>query len=340
MNLQESITLAELKAGGPGSGCRGPNCGRPEGKMTPIQKQIWEKQAAPDPIHIDYPKITPKNAPAKSLSAPQKLYKDYAKKQALGPENMQKQFGHVAKTTDGTIIKEGDIVKLLKPDTLWNMKTGDVDRFPAGKLKGVVVNVLQKVGDNQAVKLNIMPPTKNHEADQFRYLPAQDLQLHKAAGPTTIETAPVKNSQILQQFKSVDGATVTYVKTPQTKDYTPRTIEQLASLPSRYKGQFQQIDKVIGAADNITRIYDSSKVPSTKWGVEGPATAASRPGATVFVDRYPNKIVVEERPYQKWGFRSRGPIQWTYDHPQKYLLQALGTLKKRYGISIPSKEDF
>src|ERR1700722_10116113 len=106
MNLLEAISFAglkEIEAGGPGSGCHGPHCGRPKG--------------------------------------------------------------------DGSKYHEKDIVKLLKPDSLWNTKTGNVDKFPAGKLKGVVVNVLPKIGDNpQMLKVNIMSPTKKHEADQFRYI--------------------------------------------------------------------------------------------------------------------------------------------------------------------------
>jgi hypothetical protein len=330
MNLQEAITLSELKAGGPGSGCRGSNCGRPLGSgKSQFEKELWKKTAAPIPVHVDYPKVSSKE---------KQLAKKFEKKQALGVEQMKQKFGHVAKTSDGTIVKEGDIVKLLKPDTLWNMKTGDVDKFPAGKLKGVIVNVLPKIGNNQSVKLNILPPTNKHEADQFRYLSTQDVKLHKAAGPTTIDTAPVPKSQIKQQYKSNDGAQVTIIKTsPEAKAYSPLDIKDLANRPSNYKGKFDQVEKVNGADQNITRVYDTSKVPSTSWGKEGAGTAAPRPGVTLWVHRYSDHVTIQEQRYQRWGYKAQGAIEWKYNN----IGQAFGMLKKRYGISIPlSKERF
>jgi hypothetical protein len=267
MNLIESILLSELKkppvfyrikAGGPGSGCHGSNCGRPP-------------------------------------------------------------------------LKEGDIVKIQKPISVWNQKTGNNDKYPIGT-KATVINVLPKIGT--AVQQISVQVKKYHDPTYFG---ANDVKLHKAAGPTTVETDPVPKSKIKQQFTSNDGAQVTIVKTPEQKEYDPKTIKDLANQSSRYKGQFEQIDKVNGLGGNITRMYDSSKVPSTAWGKDGPATAASRPGATVWVHRYSDHVTIEEQSYQKWGLRTRGMVQWKYNN----IGQAFGMLKKRYGISIPlSKERF
>ena len=37
MRLMELVAWREVMAGGPGSGCRGPNCGRPEGEQIQIK---------------------------------------------------------------------------------------------------------------------------------------------------------------------------------------------------------------------------------------------------------------------------------------------------------------
>jgi hypothetical protein len=261
MNLLEAILfsgLREIQAGGPGSGCHGPNCGRPK-------------------------------------------------------------------------INEGDIVKIQKPISVWNQKTGDNDTFKPGT-KATVLNVLPKVGTaDQMLSVQVK---RHHDAE---YMKMDDVKLHKAAGPSTVETEPVPKSKIKQQFLSNDGSTMTVVKSPEMKEYTPRTIQEMADQPSRYKGQFEKIEKVDGADNQTTRVYDTSKVPSTAWGREGAPTAAPRPGVTLWVHRYPDHVTVQEQPYQRWGQKVTGIIQWRYNNVGK----AFGMLKKRYGISIPlSKERF
>jgi hypothetical protein len=228
-------------------------------------------------------------------------------------------------------LKEGDIVKIQKPVTVWNQKTGNNDKYPSGT-KAIVLNVLPKIGTaDQQIAVQVK---KHHDPTYFG---ADDVKLHKAAGPTTVETEPVPKSKIKQQFTSNDGAQVTIIKSPQEKESDPTTIKDLANQSSRYKGQFEQIEKVAGADGQTTRVYDTSKVPSSAWGREGPSTAAPNAGVTLFVDRYHDHVTVEERSYQRWGFVSKGRIQWKYNN----IGQAFGMLKKRYGISIPlSKERF
>ena len=237
---------------------------------------------------------------------------------------------HTAKTGEGTTVKEGDVVKLKAPVTVWDQKSGNNKTFPPGT-KATILSVLPKVGTaDQMVGVQVKP---NHDPE---YMRAEDVSLHKAA-PATIPEAEIPKSKILQQFQSNDGATVTVLKTPQTRDYEPRTIQDLANQPSYYKGQFQRVEGVIVGPDRKTRLYDSSPVPASRWGREGPATAAYRPGQTVWVERFPDKVVVREQSYQRWGFKARGEIKWTY----KNVGAAFGMLKQRYGISIPlGKERF
>lgn len=329
MNLLQAISLSELKAGGPGSGCHGDNCGRPAGasKYAPNgDKKLWEKQQAPERLGIQYPMKDP------AAERAQLEHEALTHQSALA---LQQKYGSTAqaKTADGTNVKEGDTVKLLKPVTVWNMKTGNNDTYPPGT-KATVLHVLPKIGNaDQIISVQVK---RNHEAE---YVKANDVKLYKATGPTTVETEPVQKSRIKQQFTSNDGAQVTIVKSPQTRDSDPRTIQDLASQASRYKGQFSQIEKVSGADGQTTRVYDTSNIPSRAWRNEG-GSAPAKSGVTVWVHHYDDHVTVQEQSYLRWGQKAKGMITWTYDKPQKFLLQSVGMLKKRYGISIPSKETF
>jgi hypothetical protein len=227
-------------------------------------------------------------------------------------------------------MHEGDIVKIQKPVSVWNQKTGNNDKYGPGT-KATVLHVLPKIGS--APQILSIQVKKHHDPTYFS---VDDVKLHKSVGET-IDPKPVPKSQIKQSFTSNDGSQVTFVKSQQTRDYDPRTIKDLANQPSRFKGKFDQVEKVDGADNNITRIYDTSKVPSRAWGVEGAPTAAPRPGVTLWVHRYPDHVTVQEQSYLRWGQKARGMIEWKYNN----IGQAFGMLKKRYGISIPlSKERF
>jgi len=302
MNLVQAISFSELLAGGPGSGCHGPNCGRPKGGIENF------------PTGGAHPKLED-----------QRWAAWLTRQQMLSP--------NIAHTKDGKVIREGDIVKIQKPFVLWNEKTGNNDKFQPG-LKAKVMHILPKVGNvDQMLSLNVQK--KGHEDDRV-HMKIDDVKLHKSTGGT-IEPQPVPKSQVKQSFLSNDGSRVTIVRTPETREYNPRTIKDLANQPSRYKGQFEKIEKVNGADGNITRVYDTSKVPSGAWGRGGPSTAAPRPGVTLWVHRYSDHVTIQEQSYQRWGFKTAGRIEWQY----KNVGQAFGMLKRRYGISIPlSKERF
>jgi len=243
-----------------------------------------------------------------------------------GPTAPCPQCGHHGSTG----IHEGDIVRIQKPLTVWNQKTGNNDTYPVGK-RVTVINILPKIGT--ASQMIAVQAHKNHDPE---YMKMEDVKLHKSIGKT-IEPEPVPKSQVIQKFTSNDGSSMTYVKTPQTREYDPRTLKDLANQTSRYKGKFDQVEKVDGADGNITRLYDTSKVPSDAWGREGAPTAAPRPGVTLWVHRYSDHVTIQEQSYLRWGQKASGIISWTY----KNIGMAFGMLKKRYGISIPlSRERF
>lgn len=231
----------------------------------------------------------------------------------------------------------GDIVKLKKGDTLWNTKTGNIDKFPPG-LKAVVINVLPKIGSSdQMLKVTIQPPTKKHEADAMRYVKMDDVTLHSKGlinrAPKSVTFPVSKNDVIMRTTVTTDGAKLTWVKPQNEPEKDIQTLKAIAKEPSYFKGKFGLMDKVAGADGQTTRIYDTTKnVPASAWKKEGGA-AAAKSGVTVWVHRYADKVVVQEQQYQRWSTKSRGIMSFEY----KNVGKAFGMLKQRYGISIPLK---
>lgn len=233
-------------------------------------------------------------------------------------------------------IEEKDIVKLKKADSLWNTKTGNVDKFPPG-LKAVVINVLPKVGSqDQLVKVTIQPPTKKHEADAMRYLKMEDVELHTpGVGNRTPKSAtfPVQSNQVIMKTVTSDGAKLTWVKPQNEPEKELQTLKDISKEASYYKGKFGLVDKVAGADGQTTRIYDTTKnIPSSVLQREG-GSAISKAGVTVWVHRYSDKVVIQEQQYARYSQKTRGIMSFEY----KNIGSAFGMLKNRYGISIPLK---
>lgn len=339
MNLAQTISL--IQAFGTSEGVTKSWDTRGRGRHAPPKhakdvtdkewKKLWKKLPAPEPVHVDPYLVSKTKQQEKSL--PSKLFKKWEQKQEVGVKKMQQwKEQHIAKTAEGTTIKNGDTVRNKVPIRLWNEKYIRFDKFPPNT-KFTVINVLPKIGT--ADQMVSIAREKHQYAE---YVKVKDVELHKAVSPE-IDVQPVPKSQVKQQYTSSDGAKVTIVKSQETKEYTPKTIQELAKMPSKYKGQFEMVDKVTGADGNITRLYDSIRNVGKAWEQEGPS-AAYKSGQTVWVHRYSDKIIIQEQSYQKYGMKAKGRITWKYDKPQKFLLAALGMLKRRYGIKIPSKEKF
>jgi hypothetical protein len=288
MNLTQAI---DIYAGGPGSGCHGPHCGRP---------------------------------------------------------------------SSGKAIEPGDTVKLKVPVTLWNKKTGNNDKFAAGQ-KAVVVNVMPKIGTaDQMLKVNLVPPTKHHEAEE-QHVKMSDVEMHqsglthqinpgdapnqlpmytdKSFHPTVpawklYDLQPVPPSQVLKSFKTADGAKVTIIKTNDTPEKSVKTLQEMATTPSSYKGKFQEVLGTTGGVNHFTRIYDTQP--------DSFAHERTGNGAVVYVHQYPQgRTVIEEQTYTKY---SQKTSMTKFEYQAKPGKQAYGIsnqafkmLKQRYGISFKTR---
>lgn len=224
-----------------------------------------------------------------------------------------------------------DVVRLKVGDSLYNHKTGNIDKFGPGKLKGVVVHVLPKVGDNpQMVKVNILSPGKKHEQDNFRYLKMTDVELHKLGDRLQVQNVkPVPKSQVQIKFKTADGADVTWIRPHTEKEKDPETMKTISAKDHYLKGQFAQISMAKGIQDRpgysrVYRMYDTSGMP--KHLQKGS-------GATVWVDSYTQKgkikeVKISEQNYTTYSLKSRGLMVFSY----KNAAEGVGMLKTRYGI--------
>lgn len=238
--------------------------------------------------------------------------------------------GYVSKK--GHAIEEKDIVRLNKPDSLYNFKTGNVDKFESGKLKAVVVNVLPKVGDNpQMVKVNILSPGKKHEQDNFRYVKMSDIELHKLGSTEQVkDIKPVSKGKVLTKFKTADGATVTWIKpfTEGEKEVKDPTKEE-----HYLKGKFEQTESTKGLQDRpgyvrVTKIYDTTGYPSH---------FQKGSNATVYVNTYSRKgaiknVVIQEQNTTTYAQKTRF-LSFNY----KNAAAASGLLQSRYGITAKLK---
>lgn len=248
----------------------------------------------------------------------------YAGGQGSGPNAPCPQCG----PKHGNVgIKEGDVVKIKKPITVWNQKTGNNDTYHPGK-KVIVLNVLPKVGHaDQMISVQVH---KHHDAE---YMKMNDVELHKSVG-STIEPEEVQKSKIKVQYISNDGAQVTVVKTnPETKEYDPLTLQEMAQRASSFKGSFDRLEKVGNLPKEVAEEY----MPDRYEAHTSYIYDASKPngtGTTVWVHRYPDHVTVQEQHYMKYGHIDRPLITWRYDNVEK----ARKMLSKRYSIKVGHKE--
>ena len=260
--------------------------------------------------------------------------------QGSGPNAPCPQCGpHSGKGDKGHVIEEKDIVKLHTPDSLYNYKTGNVDKFGPG-LKAVVVNVLPKVGDNpQMVKVNILSPGKKHEQDNFRYMKLTDVSLHKLGSTEQVkDIKPVSKSKTLLKFKTSDGADVTIVKPHTEGEHDPKSLKELSMTPHYLKGNFSITESLKGLQDRpgytrVSKIYDTSGMPNY---------LQKGSNATVYVNTYSQKgaiknVVVQEQNTTTYSQKSKGVIEFSYKTSGKPgwnmgAAAAVGMLRQRYGI--------
>jgi len=331
MNLLEAISYSELriKAGGVGSGPNAPcpQCGPKSGKdkNTESGEKFKGPKGGKTPKPLGDVGFQPISG--KKPSGASKLYEKYKETQQKGTESMQ-HFKEHAPQTKGKPINEGDIVKTTKPMTVWNQKTGNNDTYPPGK-KVTVINILPKVG--QADQMISVQVSKHHDPD---YMKMNDVVLHKSVGGT-ITPEPVPTSKIKVQYTSNDGAQVTVVKSPKEPgEYEPKTLKEMASKPSPYKGTFEKLDKVTPVPKEIEEEYMPEKYEKHTTYIFDSETKESGTGVTVYVHRYPDRVTVQEQHYTRFSHIDKPLITWKYDNVEKARLM----LQKRYSIKIGHKE--
>jgi len=221
-------------------------------------------------------------------------------------------------------LEPGDIVTLKSPIKVWNQKTGNNDTFPAGT-KAKVVNILPKIGTaDQMISVNVH---KHHDAEYFKM---KDVELHKVGNKEQVEDIkPVRKGMIIAKFKTADGADVTWVRSKEEKESSPKTLKEISQTPHSMKGEFNLFDKIPGKQDRpgykrSTTVYDTTPLkPHMQQGK----------GAVLWVNTYSKKgaikeVVVQEQNHTTYGTKTRGMLSFSY----KNAAQAVGMLNTRYGI--------
>jgi hypothetical protein len=176
-----------LQGGGPGSGCKGDNCGRPKsafrgdkgrrikgptpanpGRTTagiPIPKTVKKPGGTPGALKVKSKDLENLTRPLNKMHRDSKL-KDY--KITTDPKGMKQWKDNLPTTTkerqfsvtrqrfetvehqkkvEQTTLLPKDIAKLTKPIEVWNPHTGDIEELKPGA-KVSVIRLEEKIGDN------------------------------------------------------------------------------------------------------------------------------------------------------------------------------------------------
>jgi hypothetical protein len=176
-----------IKAGGPGSGCKGDNCGRPRsafrgdkgrrikgptpanpGRTTagvPIPKTVKKSGGTPGALKVKSKDLENLTRPLNKMHRDSRL-RDY--KETTDPKGMkqwkdnlpkaatERQYSvtkgkfekvSVPKQYEQTGLLPKDTAKLTKPFEVWNPHSGDIEELKPGT-KVTVINVMEKIGDN------------------------------------------------------------------------------------------------------------------------------------------------------------------------------------------------
>lgn len=336
------ITLlihSDIKAGGPGSGCNGPNCGRPEKKYNgPEGKSAAERGGnAPAPF---YKKSMDKQS-VEQEKAGQKEMRQWRQQQPL------------AKSTS-TVIQKGDEVKTLKVTRAFDNNKLEFKNYKPGTTL-TVMEVLPKVGNNPQL-MSVQYP----QGDMV-HMSVDDARLHKTLEGIQekpawkirqeIGLAPdnVRPGRIAQQTETSTGARYTQLKPvtegrptgsgnvfkngqPNPDEHSLKGSFNVASGPKGNKLSdiftFEISQKAIGQNNARATVWDANKNPKTpaeaKNGTEGTTVIAWR-------DTKDKSGRVMEFEKDANGYIKQGskPMQ-SFNN-----LGHMGTyLKQRYGISM------
>jgi hypothetical protein len=253
-------------------------------------------------------------------------------------------------------FKEGDKVTLKRGTSVVHPKSGGKFKFDNDE-QGTVVNMLPKVGNaDQMVAVQLHHPPEDLGTGMPTYARANDLVLHTPAtnispwsspskmttkgnlkpsfdksghivapDPHGITIKPVQKSQVIMHTTTNDGASLTWVKTPQTSEAEAKN---LANEEHSLKGKFNLLTGV-GVKDEdgqnrTTRVYDTTRTPLESRSV-------SR-GSTVYVSSKTSggKITGVNVREQNTGHYAQKISTASFSY--KNAAAAIGMLKQRYGI--------
>src|SRR5580692_6676461 len=162
------------------------------------------------------------------------------------------------------------------------------------------------------------------------FTPVLDKSGHVVApDPHALSIKPVPKDQVLMHTTTNDGASLTYVKTPQTSDQDAR---KLSDQEHSLKGKFSLLTGVgvkEDGANRTTRVYDTTRTP-----LESRSVAK---GTTVYVSSKTSggKIIGIDIREQNQGTHAQKVSTATFSY--KNAAAAIGMLKSRYGITTSLK---
>src|ERR1700734_3976044 len=289
MNL--GITI-EVYAGGVGSGCHGPNCGRPA-----IDK--GDRVTLKPGVHVVNP-----NSGAKT----------------------QFKEGTIAVVTNvmPKVGQADQMVGIQSEKDQGNGKYGNM-----GYVKMDDLNLHQKMADDT---LGALPPwSKSWSKPNPQDKKLSFIQLPPSPSDKKNDIQPVPKSQVLMHTTTNDGASLTWVKTPQTGEKEAR---ELSDTEHNLKGKFMLLTgtsvKDPDGQTRTTRVYDTTRTPLESRSVQK--------GSTVWVSSKTsngkiNSVEVREQNFGQHAQKtSLAQFQYTNS------AAAVGLLQSRYGISTSLKK--
>lgn len=324
-------TTIELHAGGPGSGCKGPNCGRPEGSgkgedaRTGSEKRFDTMVKGKPPIEQNPHATTPGT---RFVTGPSLQNIEPAYKSSIAPEfNPDKRYVPPAihdpadlaqhakdagkafqqgqhpwtqqEMINKKVLEEKDKVVLTKDlKTISATPPFNEKIIPAGREVTFIKHDPPKY-DAFVDKLQA-PPTAQVRIGRSKTtetVPLNDIHLLEKSKENVapIAQGEIRPSQIAQQYRAADGAIVTLVRPKLDPEDDTRT-RQFWKLEHPLKNQFREASGLLRGLDDpkrVTQVFFAEPKNAEHAGVQFPTqNQPAKEGTTVFVERWEGKAKV------------------------------------------------
>lgn len=259
-------------------------------------------------------------------------------------------------------INEGDRVTFKDDHTITSVGGGKYKFKPGTTAK--VVSVMPKIGNaDQMASVLSDQDQKEGKYGNVGYVKVSDLVLHEARNvvspysqqtgkvnrkgdytpafdksgkvvapdPRSIQIKPVQKSQVLMHTTTNDGASLTWVKSPQTSEAEAKNLSEQDHI---LKGKFKLLTatgvKDTDGQNRVTRVYDTTHTPLESRSVEK--------GTTVWISSKTSggKITAITIREQNYAMHSQKTSMAQFEY--KNAAAAVGMLKTRYGINTSLKK--